>query len=183
MGLAGRSASHSLSLAMKRQGIIAAASGLGAVALCIAFLARPGGLQSSVRRAWKDRAVSMLGAGVSDSIWVSNAMREIGADRKRAGSENANWLTEQTIQMRSGEWLAYTNICQKQDRRIADLFIARDGKGQWYYSTYHFCIHMLVLRADEQPSDLAEFLARYSVRSFDVHSDDCLMRTWPETEQ
>ena len=83
------------------------------------------------------------------------------------------------ILMRKGEWLAYTNVCRKQDRHIYDLFLARGSDGRWYYSTYHFCIGMIVLRMEEQPEDLAEFARTYFLRTFDGRSDDCLQKTWP----
>lgn len=47
------------------------------------------------------------------------------------------------------------------------------------YSTYHFCIDMIVLRGDEQSEDLAGFAKTYHLRSFDGHSDECLQKTWP----
>jgi hypothetical protein len=81
---------------------------------------------------------------------------------------------------RNGEWLAYTNVCRKEDRHIHDLFLARGSDGRWYYSTYHFCIGMIVLRMEEQqPEDLAGFAKTYFLRTFDGQSDDCLQKTWP----
>jgi len=61
-------------------------------------------------------------------------------------SEDASWLSERIIVTRKGEWLAYANSCQKQDGRIPDIFLARGSDGHWYYSTYHFCVGMVVLR-------------------------------------
>jgi len=81
--------------------------------------------------------------------------------------------------MRNGDWLAYANICQKEDHRIRDLFLGRGSDGRWYYSTYHFCIGMVVLKMEEQSDDLAGFAKTYYLRPFDGHSDKCLQETWP----
>jgi len=96
-------------------------------------------------------------------------------------SDDACWLTDQIILTRKGEWLAYANSCQKQDGGIADIFLARGSDGSWYYSTYHFCVGMVVLRMDEQPEDLATFAKTYFLQAFDGQSDDCLQRTWSLT--
>lgn len=81
--------------------------------------------------------------------------------------------------MGKGDWIAYTNICQKQDRRIEDLFIGRGSDGQWYYSTFHFCKGMLVLRGEDRPEDLRSFAKGYFLRTFDGRSDESLRKTWP----
>lgn len=104
-------------------------------------------------------------------------------DLKKKGTNDSNdsdrWLSERLIVMRNGDWLAYANICRKQDRHIYDLFLARGSDGQWYYSTYHFCIGMVVLRMEEQSDDLAGFAKMYYLRTFDGQSDECLQKTWP----
>jgi len=94
-------------------------------------------------------------------------------------SDDASWLSERIIVTRKGEWLAYANSCQKQDGRIPDIFLARGSDGHWYYSTYHFCVGMVVLRMEDQPEDLAAFTKTYFLRTFDGQSDDCLQKTWP----
>lgn len=106
------------------------------------------------------------------------------AELKKKGTDDSSdsdgWLSERLIVMRNGDWLAYTNICRKQDQHIYDLFLARGSDGQWYYSTYHFCIGMVALRMEEeQPDDLAGFAKTYYLRTFDGQSDECLQKTWP----
>ena len=81
--------------------------------------------------------------------------------------------------MRNGDWLAYANICQKEDSRIQDLFLGRGSDGRCYYSTYHFCKGMIGLKMEEQADDLVEFAKTYCLRQFDGHSDECLQKTWP----
>jgi hypothetical protein len=87
------------------------------------------------------------------------------------------------IVMTNGEWMAYSNVCRKKQRRIHDLFVGRGSDGKWYYSTYHFCIDMIVLRMDaiqgEAPGSLGEFTNKYFLREFESSSDDCLQKTWP----
>jgi hypothetical protein len=82
--------------------------------------------------------------------------------------------------MRDGEWMAYRNIGAKEQGRIPDLFIGRGCDGRWYYSTYHFCTGMAVLKAAmEQPKTLAKFRADCFLQEFDGRPDEFLKRTWP----
>ena len=90
--------------------------------------------------------------------------------------------------MTNGEWIAYTNICRKQDFKIQDLFIGRASDGKWYYSTYHFCIDMVVLRMREdmlepRPGSVKQFADEYYLKEFDGRSDECLRKTWPLTQK
>ena len=145
-------------------------------------------LRSDARRAWKDRAIAGISSALADPAWPGREVMELkknenpdsGRNGIRDPGEAGDWFSERLILMRNGDWLAYTNICRKEDRRIHDLFLARGSDGQWYYSTYHFCIGMLVLRMDDQADSLATFTKTYSVRTFDGHSDECLRKTWPK---
>ena len=166
------------SLAVKRFLIIAGVvSVLAAVALiAIAVRYAP---SSSARRAWKEKATGEISARVADPTWPSNELAHLKAKGTNDPGDSDTWLSERLIVMRNGDWLAYANICQKQDSRIRDLFFGRGSDGRWYYSTYHFCIGMLVLRMEEQSDDLAAFSKTYYLRQFDGHSDECLQKTWP----
>jgi hypothetical protein len=137
------------------------------------FLRAPS-LHSIARREWKQKSIAEISTFIANSAWSSN---EIALMKTRSGDES--WLSDHMIRMSNGDWLAYANSCQKQDGRIPDIFLARGSDGHWYYSTYHFCIGMVVLRMDEQPADLAGFTKTYFLRTFDGHSDDCLEKTWP----
>ena len=149
-----------------------------AVISAIVFL-RPPSRQSSARRAWKEKSIADIAARIVASSWPTNEFAHLKAQSTNESSEDASWFSDHIIVTRKGEWLAYANICQKQDRRIPDLFLARGSDGRWYYSTYHFCIGMIVLRMDEQPEDLTAFAKTYFLQSFDGQSDDCLQKTWP----
>ena len=136
-------------------------------------------LRSSDRRAWKEQAIAEISKRVADPAWPGREKLEL---RKRGAGDPGDsdtWLSERLILMQNGDWLAYANICRKQDKRIHDLFVARGSDGKWYYSTYHFCIAMVVLRMEDQSNDLTEFAKAYFLRPFDGRSDDCLQKTWP----
>lgn len=136
-------------------------------------------LRSEARRAWKEKAIAEIGARVADAARLNGEIERLNAQRKAAPEEEGTWLSEHLILMQNGEWLACASVCQKEDRRIHDLFLARGSDGQWYYSTYHFCIGMLVLRDEKQPESLAAFVKAYFLRPFDGRSDECLRKTWP----
>lgn len=134
---------------------------------------------SSARREWKDRAIADISTRVANSAWVSNELAHLKTRGDNHPSDSDGWLSERLIVMRNGDWLAYANLCQKQDSRIRDLFLGRGSDGRWYYSTYHFCKGMVVLKMEEQSDDLAGFAKTYYLRQFDGHSDECLQKTWP----
>jgi hypothetical protein len=96
----------------------------------------------------------------------------------------ASWVGDGVLLMKNGDWIAYEGICSKQDPRIHDLFIGRGSDGKWYYSTFHFCIRMTVLRVMEewQPDSLAQFVDAYLLVPFDGRSDECLNATWTGAE-
>ena len=85
--------------------------------------------------------------------------------------------------MINGDWIAYSNVCSKQNRRIHDLFIGRGSDGKWYFSTYHFCINMIALRIrtdiEGAHGSLLEFSNDCYLSEFDGSSDVCLQKTWP----
>ena len=133
----------------------------------------------SARRAWKQKAIADISSRVADPMWVSNEVARLNHHGTNDPSDSDAWLSECLILMRNGDWLTYSSVCQKENRRIADLFIARGSDGRWYYSTFHFCIGMLDLKMEDQSEDLPGFAKAYCLRSFDGHSDECLQKTWP----
>ena len=151
-----------------------------AVIGAVAFF-RPPSLHSSARRAWKERSIADIASRVAAASWPTNEFARLKPVGTNEPSDDACWLTDQIILTRKREWLAYANSCQNQDGRIVDIFLARASDGHWYYSTYHFCVGMVVLRMDEQPEDLATFAKTYFLQAFDGQSDDCLQRTWSLT--
>jgi hypothetical protein len=136
-------------------------------------------LRSRARRAWKQKAIAEIAARVADPKRLGIELGRLNAQARANPDEEGLWLSDRLMVMRKGDWLAYANICQKEDWRIHDLFLARGSDGQWYYSTYHFCIGMVVLRVEEQPDSLAGFVKAHYLRPFDGRSDECLQKTWP----
>ena len=149
------------------------------VALAITAVAIRYMPSSRARREWKDRAIADISSRVGDSAWVSNELAHFKTTSTNDPSDSDGWLSERLIVMRNGEWVAYANICQKQDSRIRDMFLGRGSDGRWYYSTYHFCRGMIVLKMEEQSDDLGAFAKTYYLRPFDGHSEECLQKTWP----
>ncbi len=165
-------------LAVKKSLLIAIGSVLILAAMGAAIFLRSPSLQSGERRNWKQKSIAEIAARIADPAWPTNEFARLKAQSTGEPSEGS-WLTDRIIVTRKGEWLAYASVCQKQDRRVHDFFLARGSDGLWYFSTYHFCIGMLVLRSEEQPEDLAGFATTYFLQTFDGQSDDCLRKTWP----
>lgn len=166
---------------MKKPTQLALALALLCAIICAVVFLRPASLQSSARRNWKDKSIAEITARVADPEWLTNELAKFRLQGAPDETDDGTWLSDHLIVTRNGEWLAYANVCQKKDRRIQDLFLARGSDGHWYYSTYHFCVGMVVLRMEEQPEDLVTFVKAYSLGTFDGQSDDCLQRTWPPT--
>lgn len=130
---------------------------------------------SQERREWKDAAI----------MAIQNDLKATDYLNKRFGdhSENAEWLTADTILCSDGSWLAYRGQCHKEDPKVHDIFIAKASNGKWYYSDFHFCKEMMVLASGNQPESLDEFKHQYFLASFDGKSDDALEPTWNAGER
>jgi hypothetical protein len=148
-------------------------------AICVVMLRERDTLQSNARRAWKEKAIAGISFNVEKPSWPNEELTELRRKNTEQTSDSDGWLSERIIVMENGEWLAYTNVCQKEDSRIRDLFLARGSDGRWYFSTFHFCKQMIVLRMEEQSTNLLGFAETYYLRSFDGRSDECLQKTWP----
>jgi hypothetical protein len=149
------------------------------IAVGVSEIAGCNQLRSRARRAWKERAIVEIAARVADAGRLNGEIGRLNAQHKADPDQDGTWLSDHLMVMRNGDWLACANICQKENWRIRDMFLARGSDGRWYYSTYHFCIGMIVLRMEEQPESLAAFVKAYYLRPFDGHSDECLQKTWP----
>ena len=101
-------------------------AGIGAVALL-----RPPSFLSSARRAWKEKSIADIAARVASPSWPTNELAQLKRRSTNEPNGDAAWLSDNIILTRKGEWLAYANICQKQDERIADIFLARGSDGHW----------------------------------------------------
>lgn len=134
--------------------------------------------RASARRAWKEKTVAEISIQATNPTWLSNGLAKLQSNSTTNSTDTDAWFSDQLILMKNGEWLDYASICRKQEGKIDDLFIAYGSDERWYYSTYHFCIDMIVLRMNEQPAGLSDFVKDYSLRTFDGKSDECLKKTW-----
>ena len=163
---------------MKKKLIIIGTCGLLIVIGAVAIGGRDT-LRSGARRDWKETAIVGISSRLADPAWASNELAELKMEGAVEASDSDGWLSKRLIVMRNGDWLAYSSICRKENSSIHDLFLGRGSDDQWYYSTYHFCVGMVVLRMEEQSEDLAAFANAYHLRPFDGRSDECLQKTWP----
>jgi len=150
------------------------------VATIAVLLGRSGDrLRTKARKEWKANAIAEIARRSGDSNWIASAVRLLKTEMAKPESGSGDWVSEHLILMKNEEWMVYANKCRKEDERIHDIFVGRGSNGKWYYSTYHFCIRMIVPRGDEQPESLAALVQRYFLVEFDGHSDECLQLTWP----
>lgn len=168
------------SLAMKNKLAIAG----GAALLCVVFVGLVGlagreRLSSKARKEWKEKAIAEITQRTGNAALLAKEIDSLKT-KPSVESEWDRWISEDLILMTNDEWMVYRNICAKEKRRIPDLFIGHASDGKWYYSTYHFCIGMIVLKTMmDQPESLAKFRDECYLREFDGHSDECLKKTWP----
>lgn len=172
---------------MKRKRVIVAAGILSVFVMAGGFVVRYTdryGLRATPRREWKDRALAEITRRSNDSAWLASEIAGLKARTTKDQTDSDRWLSPQLILMTNGEWIAYANVCSKEDRHIHDLFLGRASDGKWYYSTFHFCIQMLVLKMgmieEGEPGSVAKFAENYYLKAFDGHSDECLQMTWPK---
>ena len=164
----------------KKLAVIGTAICLCAVALgVVIFVGGPERLDSKARRQWKDNAIVQIAKQTSDSAGI---LKEIEAMKTTLLDSEwwDTWISEDLIVMTNGQWIAYRNICQKEDEQIPDLLLGLGSDGRWYYSTFHFCVRMQNLSVMGQPKSLTEFSKKYYLREFDGHSDECLKDTRPK---
>ncbi len=138
-------------------------------------------LRSPERKQWKEQSLAALRVQWNDSASLSNELARVRAI-SRANSEHG-WVGTNLLLMANGEWLAYRNRCWKEPGNLHDIFLARGSDGKWYYSTFHFCVGMIVLRGGFEDAgsheSLADFTRTFALREFDGVSDECLNETWP----
>ena len=138
-------------------------------------------LRAPERKQWKEQALAQVNAVSRNVQTISNEIAVLHAEAKTQSGDG--WIGTNLVLMANGEYLVYSHIDAKQDRRISDLFLARGSDGKWYYSTYHFCIGMITLRmeimGESKRGSIHEFASAYALREFDGQSDECLKKTWP----
>ncbi|MCH7228372.1 hypothetical protein [Haloferula sp. A504] len=139
----------------------------GAVGLIL--LLNPDQYHTPERRAAKARMIEEIADQLASSAQGSR-------------DEDGSWWNEEIIRFSDGSWIAYRAQCHKADPKVYDLFIGRGSNGRWYYSTYHFCVGMMLLHSTEQPESLDAFVSAYALEEFDGQSDEALRPTWPASQ-
>jgi hypothetical protein len=138
---------------------------------------QPDPLHAPAREQWKNHALSLIQHRAADPAWIAAQTTRLQA--LTTTRPYANWVGEELLLMKNGDWIICQNVCRKQPAHIEDCFIGLGSNGKWYYSTFHFCVDKVVLRTEgTQPASLLQFVDAYSLRPFDGHSDDCLQSTW-----
>ena len=139
-----------------------------AAAVVAFFALRPDRYHTRERRAAKAQMIEGIGKQVA----------RLNPDTELKGGA---WWDGEFIRFYDGSWIAYRAQCHKVDPKVYDLFIGRGSDGNWYYSTYHFCIGMLALQGHDQMDRLQDFISEYSLETFDGSSDQALLPTWPQS--
>ena len=155
---------------------------LGLLGLLIAglIIARPFSewRRLAVQAEWKVNAVQRIIRLSSDAKWIAQSKSDL-AKIRMADDPGEPPLSADMILLKNDEWLVYRSIAGKEDWRFDDIFIAKASDGKWYYSTYHFCVRMIVLHLHPQLDSLDQFKKAYFLREFSGNATDPMPRTWP----
>ena len=108
---------------------------------------------------FKELAIAEITKLAADPNATSNQVVSMA----RLTDEEDRWFSPHLIAMKNGEWVVYSNKCNKEDPGIRDTFVCRASDGKWYESTFHFCKGAIVLRMEGQPDDLRSFATRYKL--------------------
>ena len=129
------------------------------------------------RARWKAPALERL-AGLS--LTNEEVRRELDELKGRPKTGDlVDWTRADVLLMTNGEYIIYAFRHGANSGFVDHLFLGHGSDGRWLYSTYHFCGMMAGVAGDDPPGSIKEFSERYSARTFDGKSDDCLRHTWP----
>ena len=132
-------------------------------------------------RARADWMATTLPRLASLSLTNEDINRELESLKATRGAgDRQEWAGDHVLLMTNDEYLVYASRHGFNNGFVDHLFLAHGSDGSWYYSTYHFCNHMVGVISDNPPGSIAEFARTYSARRFDGKSDVCLQHTWPE---
>lgn len=123
---------------------------------------------SRKRTSWGRDAIAQLHST------VTNASSHAGIP----GHEPGAWITDSMLLMTNGQNLAY-RFRHGSEALVPRLFLARDSDGHWWYSSFHFCNGMLMIRGEDAPGSVTDFAHRFRLRQFNPLSDDWTSPTWP----
>ena len=160
---------------MKRFVIISLSVVLAIAALYVGWMATVKWRWERGRTKWAAAALPKL----AELSCTSEVVRtELAQLKSPTPNLDFGWAHDDIILMTNGEYLIYAWWHGFNSGLVDHLFLAHGSDGKWYYSTYHFCNHMAMIRGDDAPGSIAEFIGRYAVREFDGRPEECLKRTW-----
>jgi hypothetical protein len=167
------------STSQRRRWIVAGSALVAAVAALLLAWPRSDPLRSAARRQWRDEAVARVQRRLDDKAWLDAELARLKPSAA-AQPYQGGWVGDELLVMNNGDWIICQNVCTKEQNTGVknDLFIGRGSDGQWYYSTFHFCVGKCVLQMERQPDSLAQFIEGYWLVPFDGRSDDSLKVTW-----
>ena len=160
---------------------VAALLGLAVLGVLVVRMSGDWRYTNKHRRQWKNDAIAEIARLADDANWLATETARLKADPPEDDGSGQGWLSNHLILMKNGDRVIYSSQCHKQDWRVYDIFVGRASDGEWYYSSYHFCIDMCVLASNGQPSDLPAFVKQYYLEEFDGKSDEALQETWPKS--
>lgn len=131
----------------------------------------------SVQAEWKAEAVRRISRLSSDAQWIAQSKADL-AKIRMPDDPFETPKSADMILLKNDEWLVYRSIAGKEDWRFDDLFIAKGSDGKWYYSTFHFCIGLVVLNMHPQVDSLEQFRKAYFLREFSGDPASPMPRTW-----
>jgi hypothetical protein len=134
-------------------------------------------LHAPARIQWKDHAISLIQQRYNDHPWIAAQTAHLQA--RTATRPFANWIADEFLLMKNGDWIIYQSLSEKNPPHLPDLFIGLGSNGRWYYSSFRFGPDNANLRGEgTQPDSLLQFADGYSLRPFTPPSNDCLQSTW-----
>jgi len=154
------------------------------IALAILLAAGLLGWRTATHRQWQREranwAAETLPRLAPRSATTPKIARELATLKARPDAGGNPELTgEHVLLMTNGEYLIYASRHGAESGFVDHLFLAHGSDDRWYYSTFHFCNTMAMVRAENPPGSIAEFASKYAARQFDGKSDVCLQHTWP----
>jgi hypothetical protein len=134
-------------------------------------------LHAPARIQWKDHAISLIQQRAAGRQWLAAQTAQLQA--RSATRPYANWIGDEVLLMKNGDWIIYQSLSEKNPPHLPDLFIGLGSNGRWYYSSFRFGPDNANLRGEgTQPDSLLQFADGYSLRPFTPPSNDCLQSTW-----
>lgn len=132
---------------------------------------------SRERTAWMRETLPRLADLSITKDSIAMELRELRANVEQ--EEPPKWIGRNIVLMTNDQFLVYAYRHGANDRWPHHLLLARGSDGRWFYSSYHFCNELNMIRGDPQSGSIDEFVSRYPIAQFDGRSDECLKPTWP----